>query len=48
MKAHLERELPAPSRAYTTWRARGGGVLKGVLHDERLFVACYDKLEDVG
>ena len=24
VKAHLERELPVPSRAYTTWRARGG------------------------
>jgi len=30
-KAHLERELPAPSRAYTTWRARGRGFRRAYL-----------------
>jgi hypothetical protein len=48
MKAHFERELPAPFREYTMWRARGGGGVEGVPHDERLSVACYDDLEDVG
>ena len=29
--AHLERELPAPSRAHTTWRARGRGFRRAYI-----------------
>jgi hypothetical protein len=25
-----------------------GGLLKGLPHDERLYLACYDDLDDVG
>ena len=46
-KAHLERELLTRLRAYTTWRVRGGGFLKGIPQGERRSVACFDDLEEV-